>query len=154
MNIRIDIDDKLSEVEVVIRTPSVNDDALEVQNAVLKALSGLAEKAKLRLTKGEKDFYLPVTDIIFFESDGGKTFAHTAGDVFEVKMRLYELEEILPSSFIRVSKSAIIGVKEILSIEKNPVGPSMVGFRNSHKRLSVSRQYYKILQDKLGGHYG
>jgi DNA-binding LytR/AlgR family response regulator len=140
----------LTEVEVVIRAPSVDDGTLDVQNAVLKALSGISERAKLRLTKGEKDFYLPMTEILFFESDGGKTFAHTAGDVFSVKMRLYELEEILPASFIRVSKSAIIGVSEILSIEKNPVGPSMVQFRGSHKKLSVSRQYYKILQDKLG----
>ncbi|MDR0875735.1 MAG: LytTR family transcriptional regulator, partial [Clostridiales Family XIII bacterium] len=88
-------------------------------------------------------------EILFFETEGKKIYAHTRDEVFEAKLRLYELEELLPRSFLRVSKSAIVGTKAIYAIDKNPVGPSTIHFRGSHKKLSVSRQYFKILHDRL-----
>jgi DNA-binding LytR/AlgR family response regulator len=64
-------------------------------------------------------------------------------------MKLYELEQALPRSFLRVSKSAILNTAKIYSIAKNLAGPSVVGFRGSHKQISVSRRYFPLLTDML-----
>ncbi|MDR0851735.1 MAG: LytTR family transcriptional regulator [Clostridiales Family XIII bacterium] len=148
MKIRIEIDEKTEAPEIIIRCSRVDAEIARVQNALLDTL---AEDRRLLLTKEGREYYLPPEQILFFESASGKTFAHTADETFEIKMRLYEIEEILPRSFIRVSKSAIVGTEKIYSIEKNITGPSTIRFRGSHKQITASRQYFKILQEKLGG---
>jgi DNA-binding LytR/AlgR family response regulator len=104
---------------------------------------------RLKATKGGEDYYLSPDDVLFFESEGGRTWAHTRSEAFEIRRRLYELEELLPHGFVRVSKSAIAGVAHIYSIARNLTGPSVISFRDSHKRISASRQYYGLLRDKL-----
>jgi DNA-binding LytR/AlgR family response regulator len=146
MKIRIDIDEEAAETEVVIKCREVTDEVVKLQNAVLSAL---AEDSKLPFIKSGKEYFLSVNQLLFFESTGGKTYAHTATDVFETKLKLYELENILPGSFVRASKSAIICTDKILSIAKNITGPSVVEFSGSHKKINVSRQYFNILRDML-----
>jgi DNA-binding LytR/AlgR family response regulator len=146
MKIRIEIDDGANEPEVVIRCRDIDSEAIKVQAAILDALRG---DCKLALTKGDKEYYLPPENILFFEAVDGKTFAHTPGSVYEAKQRLYELEDLLPSSFVRAGKSVIIGTKYILAITRNLTGPSTVQFRGSHKQINVSRGYFKQLKDKL-----
>jgi DNA-binding LytR/AlgR family response regulator len=146
MKIRIDIDKDAGEPEVIIRCRRADDDVLRVQKAVLDALpSG----ARLKAAKDGNDYYLAPDDVLFFESEAGKTWAHTRQDAFEVKLRLYELEATLPRGFVRVSKSAIVSASHIYSVARNITGPSVVSFRDSHKRVSASRQYYGSLRDKL-----
>ena len=69
--------------------------------------------------------------------------------VYEVKYKLYELEGILPNNFMRVSKSTILNVNYIYSITRNLTSSSLVEFKNTHKKVYVSRYYYKPLKIKL-----
>jgi DNA-binding LytR/AlgR family response regulator len=146
MKLRIETDERAGETEVVIRCREIDSEILGIQNAVLARAAG---GAKIRLSKDGEDFFLRPDEILFFESEGGRTRAHTAGEVFETRMKLYELEEALPRSFLRVSKSAILNTAKIYSIAKNLAGPSVVGFRGSHKQISVSRRYFSLLTDML-----
>ncbi|MDR2609919.1 MAG: LytTR family transcriptional regulator [Clostridiales Family XIII bacterium] len=146
MKLRIETDENAEETEVVIRCREIDSEVAGIQNAVLTRAAG---GAKIRLSKGGEDFFLRPDEILFFESEGGRTRAHTAGEVFETKLRLYELEEALPRGFLRVSKSAILNTGRIYSIAKNLTGPSIVSFRGSHKQISVSRQYFSLLSDRL-----
>lgn len=86
---------------------------------------------------------------MFFETSGTSIHAHTSDNFYQVKNKLYELEKILPSNFIRVSKSTIINVKHIYSIEKNITSSSIVQFSNTHKQVYVSRNYYKLLKQRI-----
>jgi DNA-binding LytR/AlgR family response regulator len=146
MKIRIEIDERADEPEVTVRCRAVDEKIARLQRAIT-AVTG--EASALRLTKDGGEYFLPPEDVLFFEASGGRTYAHTESEVFESRLRLYELEELLPHSFLRVSKSAIVGTSRIYSIEKNPVGPSAVRFRGTHKQIFVSRQYFKLLHDKL-----
>lgn len=65
-------------------------------------------------------------------------------------MKLFELEEILPRKFVRVSKSAIVNVKHIYSVERNITSASLISFAGTHKQLYASRNYYKLLKLRLG----
>ena len=146
MKIRIDIDENIDEEEVVIKCKEITEDVTKVQAAILSALK---DKMTLELMKEGKEFFLSPEEILFFESQGGRTYAHTHSDTFETKLKLYELEEMLPRRYLRVSKSAIIDVESIYSIAKNITGPSVVQFRGSHKQINVSRQYFGILKSRL-----
>ena len=79
-----------------------------------------------------------------------KVQVHTRDEIYETKQRLYELEEILPKQFLRVSKSTIANVAEIYSLQKSNLSTtSCAAFRNSHKQVFVSRHYSRVLKEKL-----
>lgn len=146
MKIKIEIDDGLSEEEIVIRCKSLSDDVISIQKRITDAVN---LRMQLEVTKGEKEYYLTIDEILFFETDSSGVIVHTATQLYETKHRLYELEELLPGSFIRVSKSAILNSAKVRAIHKNITGASEVEFMGSGKKVFVSRNYFKLLMAKL-----
>lgn len=146
MKIRIEVDNEIAEEEVLIRCRQLNSEVMKIQ----KLLEQAAVKSnQFVFLKGETEYYLPNEDILFFETDGGMVYAHTADDVFQVKYKLYELEELLPRAFLRISKSAIVNTDKIYSIQRNLTASSLIAFQHTHKEIYVSRSYYKVLKNKL-----
>lgn len=146
MKVRIEIDDKLNEDEVIIRCNRLDEKTQKVYNTLME----LAKESKhLMLYKGNVEYYLPLDHILFFETNDSCISAHTADQVFETTYRLYELEEMLPGYFMRVSKSTIINLNPIYSITRNLTASSEVRFMNTHKQVFVSRNYYKSLKNRL-----
>lgn len=146
MKVRIEIDEKLNEDEVIIRCNRLD----EKTQKVYDTLMGLTKECKhLMLYKGNVEYYLPLDHILFFETNDSCISAHTADQVYETTYRLYELEELLPGYFMRVSKSTIINLNPIYSITRNLTASSEVRFMNTHKQVFVSRNYYKSLKDRL-----
>jgi DNA-binding LytR/AlgR family response regulator len=99
--------------------------------------------------KGDKQYYLSLSEIVFFETDDERVFAHTANDSFETRMRLYELEAILPGNFVRVSRAAIINIQHVFSIQKGLTRIILITFRQSHKVIYCSRMYSNNLIHKM-----
>ncbi len=150
MKIRIDLDESLEEEEVVIHCKDINAQILAIQ----KSVSDIIGRAQnFVLYQGEKEFYVPVDQILFFETSGDGISAHTKDNMFQTKYRLYELEEILPGNFIRVSKSTILNTEKIYSLTRNITSTSLVQFDDSVKEVYVSRYYYKALKIKLEERY-
>ena len=146
MKIKIEIDENLTEEEIVIRGSSLTEEMAIVQKTVADLL---ARKQTLTFYKNETEFYIPLDEILFFETEDGGISAHTASDVYMVKYKLYELEQVLPRNFIRVSKSTILNVSKVYSVERNLTASSVVAFANTHKQVYVSRYYYKSLKISL-----
>ena len=92
---------------------------------------------------------LTLDEILFFETADSVVAVHTATQIYETHLRLYELEKMLPGSFLRVSKSCIMNTGMIRSVRKNITGASEVEFTDSVKKAYVSRSYFKVLTDKL-----
>ena len=146
MKVRIEIDPDLVEEEVVIRCNGINSTIAEIQQKILD----VGDKGRqLVCDDGEKDYYIPMDEVLFLDTEGGRVRAHTADRMYHVSYRLYELEELLPNYFIRVAKSTILNVRHVRSILKNITGASEVEFDNCSKRVYVSRSYYKALKDRL-----
>ena len=70
-------------------------------------------------------------------------------EAYEVKQKLYELEELLPIAFCRISKSTIVNAKQIYSLEKSFFWFFTVNFYQTHKQVHVSRRYYQVLKERL-----
>ncbi len=146
MKIKIEIDEALTEDEVVIRCQSLTEQIGSIQRAISDIIS---TKERFCFYKDTTEYYLPLDSILFFETEGGEIHAHTKDDIYRTKYKLYELEEILPGCFMRVSKSTILNTNHIYSIHRNLTAASVVAFGGCHKQVFVSRYYYKPLVSKL-----
>ena len=146
MKVRIEIEEGLEEEEVVIRCSALNDAIVSLQSYISRQGS---DKRCLVLTAGETEYYVPLEDIYFFETEGREIRAHTMDKLFCCSYRLYELEELLPGSFMRISKSTIANLDHIYSITRNLTASSEVEFRGSKKKTLVSRNYYRALVERL-----
>lgn len=146
MKIRIDIEEDLTENEVIIKCSQVDDTIARIQSAIT-AISTSQEK--FIFYKEDTEYYLSLDKILFFETEGSQIYAHTRKDVYQTKYRLYELENLLPKNFLRVSKSTILNINHIFSITRNLTASSEVQFEGTHKQVYVSRNYYKQLKLKL-----
>lgn len=146
MKINIELDSNLKKIELVIKTPDLNSDVKLFKELVEKALF---DSQKIIFYKGDSEYFISLEDILFFETDEDKVYAHTSDEFFEVKFKLYELEQIIPFFYCRISKSSIINTRAIYSLEKSFSCSSTASFSNSKKQVHISRHYYKILKDKL-----
>lgn len=146
MKIQIDFDENLKEEEVIIRCNRLDSTIQEIQKAVLGVTNA---SQKYSFYKDGKEYYIAIEEVLFFETSENVVNAHTKDDVYKVKYRLYELEEMLPRNFLRVSKSTILNVSHIFSIDRNLTSSSIVQFYKSHKQVYVSRFYEKDLRNRL-----
>ena len=146
MKVKIEIDDGLSEEEVVIRCPGLSDSVIALQNYISKQGKG---RRCLSLKNGETEFYVPMKELYFFETEGRQLMAHTADRIFSCGYKLYELEELLPGSFMRISKSTIANLDFVYSITRNLTASSVMEFAGSKKKALVSRAYFKVVTDRL-----
>ena len=115
MKVKIEIEEALEEDEVLIRCHGLTEEIAMIQKAVLEIAGA---KQKFVFYKGNTEYYLVLDDILFFETDEKGISAHTRTDIYQSKYRLYELENILPGFFIRVSKSTILNINHIYSIDR------------------------------------
>jgi len=146
LKVRIEIDPGIQECEVTIKCAEVDNQVIGLQKLLSEANT---LKPQISFFKEDVEYFLPIDKVLFFETDGGLIRAHTATEEFEVKHKLYELEEMLPSFFLRVSKSTILNTHQVYSITKNLTGASKVEFQGTYKIVYCSRNYYKALKDNL-----
>lgn len=108
MQVKIKIDSSYIDPKVIILTASMTED---VSNIVKK----LSEDASQIISghKDEKIEILEQTDLIRIYANSGKVFAVTNKGEYILRLRLYEIENRLPSNqFIRISNSEIINLKK------------------------------------------
>lgn len=146
MKIRIEIDEKLKEEEMIIRAPALDERIQKIQSAVMQAAS---EEQRFLFFKGETTYYMPLSEILFYETEGSMVKVHTKDDIYDTRHRLYELEEMLPGYFFRVSKSTILNIRHIYAMTKSLSSSCVVEFKGTHKQVYVSRHYYKPLKNRL-----
>jgi DNA-binding LytR/AlgR family response regulator len=146
MKIRIQVDNKIKENEVIIRCSELSE---EVKNIQIILDDMLSHKKHITFYRGDTEYYLSLEEILFFETEENGICAHTIDNIYNVKYKLYELEELLPGYFMRVAKSTIINTNHIYSITHSISSSSKVEFQNTHKQVYVSRYYYKPLKIKL-----
>lgn len=146
MRVIIEVDDGIEEEVITIKCKKLDERILRIQQTLTEQTS---HGMTILLHKQEKEYYMPLESILFFETENKEIRAHTKSDIYETQYKLYELEELLPGYFMRISKSAIVNLNHIYSITKNITASSLVEFSDCHKVVYVSRNYYKTLVERL-----
>ena len=88
---------------------------------------------------------LPFSQIACITVCDGKTYAiDVKGTQYRLKQRLYELESILPSSFIRINKSAIANEQQIERFAATFSGAVDAVFRGGYREYVSRRCFAQI----------
>ena len=132
--------------QVVIICSERNEKIRHLEKVIENALGGDAE---MILTLGDTEYFVPKREILFFETSDGKLTAHTRSRMYYAPYTLFGLERVRPDGFMRVSKSCIVNATEIAAISHTLTGNGEVLFRDTDKKVYVSRGYYKALKEKI-----
>ncbi|KRN75257.1 response regulator [Weissella kandleri] len=145
MKVKIEINPELQDSEIIITAPEATTEIQRLRQIIEQQSLGLKT---LPAYQGDTEYYVDVSDILFFETSERQVYAHTAEQIYVVHQRLYELEGVLPANFVRISKAGIVNVQQILALTKS-LSNCLVQFQNTHKEIYASRRYYKTLQEQL-----
>lgn len=144
LKITIDVDDKNEEIEVNIKCNKLTS---EVENliATLRIIN-----QQMLVIKDNENYLLDVNKISYIEALERKTFVYTEDEMFESKLKLYEMEERLcHCGFIRISKSCLVHLKYIKSI-RNDIERKLRLTMKNDEQIIVSRQYADEIKKRLG----
>lgn len=145
MLLEVKIDSQYVEPKVIILTASMTEDV----NQLLNRLSDHAPQ----MLSGSRDNKIEVieqADLIRVYASAGKILAVTHKGEYVLRLRLYEIEERLPShQFVRISNSEIINLKRVNSFDLSVTGTICVKLANDTVTY-VSRRYVSKLKKILG----
>ena len=145
MQIEIKIDPECREPKVIIMTDNVSEEV----NEILRKLSEDAPRVITGFKEDTAEIIEP-QDIFRFYASGGKVFATTAKGEFQLRIRLYEIEENrnLPG-FVRISNSEIINLKKVKNFDLSFTGTICVTLLDGTVTY-VSRRYVNKIKKILG----
>lgn len=144
MKVSIEEISKEQEEEILIRCHEVDDEIYEIVNKLK------TENLIILGYRNDTVHRIKLSDIYYFEAVDGKVFVYCKDEVFEVKQKLYELEELCnEKKCFRASKSTILNIAKISYIQPSISGRFQAVLDNG-ERVVVSRQYVPVLKSKLG----
>lgn len=93
----------------------------------------------------------PLREVYYFEAVDEHVFAYTEQKEYEVRMRLYEIEEQFQEChFVRCSKSVVLNLMKLGSISPALNGRFYAHMKNG-ERLVISRQYAPLIKEIIMG---
>ncbi len=135
--------DQNREEEVLIYVHRISERAKEIEAFVLaesKELFGYREHDIVKLS---------LSDIHCFSVQNSKVYAITQHDTYQMKERLYALEDSLDERFIKINQSCIANIKKIKRFDASFAGSLIVTFEGGHKDY-VSRRRLKAVKERIG----
>ncbi len=143
------------EVELKIEPGRKEPKAVILAGADSPDLRRLAEELSgLRLDPvpvwdGETALLLPQGDLLRFYTDGKGVSAQTGEGTYSVRLRLYELEELLdPRRFVRVSNAEIVNLDRVTAVDLSLAGTIRMTL-DGKTAAYVSRRYVKKIKETL-----
>ena len=143
MNAQIKIISGLEEPYVEIYTSDITDD---IQNllSLIKASSNI-----VTAQQDERTIVLKERDIYMIRVENEKTIVYCKEKKYYSKKRLYELENILKHSFMKISKTTLVNLQYIDGVEASFGGTMLLILKNGCKDY-VSRKYLPGFKEYLG----
>lgn len=141
MNIKVFID-KEKEEEVLVFAHE--------RNALVNEIERIVQENNLKLVgyKENEASKLKLFDVNCFISENNKVFALT-NEKMQLKLRLYQIEEMLDDNFIKINQSCIANIRQIEKVQATFSGSFQVVFRNGYCDY-ISRRNLKSVKERLG----
>ena len=143
MKVKVDVSQQYKEPYVEIHTDKITDDIqriIDFLNSGDSPIVGLRNEEDMVILKPEEIYMIRIED--------GDTIVYTQNQQYRSRKRLYELSEQLGNRFMQISKSTLINLLYIDSIEPSFTG-LLLKLKNGNKDY-VSRTYLKQLKNYLG----
>ena len=144
MKVNVDISAEYIEPFVVIHTDKVTD---EVQRII--DVCGSSDSPVTALQNEEDIIVLQPKDIYMVRVEDGDTVIYGARQSYRSRKRLYELASQLGKQFMQISKTTLINLSYMDSIEPGFSGTLLLKLKNGNKDY-VSRKYLPEFKKYLG----
>ena len=144
MKVSIDISAEYKEPFAVIHTDKVTE---EIQRIV--DVLGTNETPITALQNEDNIIVLQPKDIYMVRVEVGDTIIYGAKERYRSRKRLYELAQQLGSQFMQISKTTLINLSCMDSIEPGFSGTLLLKLKNGNKDY-VSRKYLPEFKKYLG----
>lgn len=120
----------------------------EQLNEIIQLVERSVQPGTLYGKKGEDIFPLPKNDIVRFYTENKTVYGEIGQERFRIDKRIYELEEMLPHQFIRISQSEIIHLAYLKKLKLELNGLIQIVLKNGVTTYS-SRRYVKKMKEAL-----
>ncbi len=145
MEIEIKIDETVKEPKIIV----VTDKMTEEVSQIIKQLSEDGEKTIAGFQDGIAKVLEPDSLFRVYASNG-KVLAQTSHGEYQLRLRLYELEQRLDGHFfVRISNSEIINLRRVKGFDLSFAGTICVMLSNGTVTY-VSRRYVAKIKKILG----
>ena len=144
MKVSIDISAEYNEPYAVIHTDKVTD---EIQRAV--DILGSSDMPVTALLNEEDIVVLKPEDIYMVRVENGDTTIYGNKQKYRSRRRLYELSDQLGKKFMQISKTTLVNLSYLDSIEPGFSGTLLLKLKNGNKDY-VSRKYLPEFKRYLG----
>lgn len=145
MKINFELDDKCTELKILVSKNVMDEEVQDVMNKLS------VENVKKIMGYREKEIYpIDINDIYRLYSQNNKVVAVLNKEEFEIKHKLYELEEMLDENIMtRISNSEFINVSKVSKFDLSISGTIKVILNNGDSAF-VSRRYVSKIKKNLG----
>ena len=144
MKVSIDISAEYKEPFAVIHTDKVTN---EIQRVI--DVLGTSETPVTAFQNEEDIVVLQPKDIYMIRVEDGDTIIYGARSQYRSRKRLYELAEQLGKQFMQISKTTLVNLSYMDSIEPGFSGTLLLKLKNGSKDY-VSRKYLPEFKKYLG----
>lgn len=143
MKFTINENSSFDETEIIINTQKIDKTIEQIISTLRLSNKQLSAKRDGKIYIKEAD------DIIYFESVDNMTFFYLENELFQTKLKLYEIEnKFIGTNIIRISKSVIVNLNHVKSILPKMNGCLELLLENNNKVI-VSRHHAKEFKAKL-----
>ncbi len=143
MKIKVEENKELSEIEILISTPIINDEVHRVVK--LLETSTLNIMGKLN---GE-NYVLTLDQIFYFEAVDNRVFAYCEKEIYEINYKLQELTELLSQTyFIQTARTIVLNIKQIKKVT-TLVNGRILAVLNNGEKMIITRVYAQKFKQKL-----
>ncbi len=118
MKIKVWLDEKFKEPEIVICAPKKTAEIKEIQERIAEVLNVSITGYTLNGAQ-----LILCNDIIRIYSQEDHVFAQCRDGIFTIRKKLYELEQLLPENeFVRISRSELVNIHKIKRMDTSLTG--------------------------------
>ena len=123
----------------------------EITPAIRNAVILLEQESPnvISVVDNERIIVLHPEEITMIRVENEKTAVYAKAKRYESGKRLYEFEEILGNSFMKISKSTVVNLKHIEYVEPTLGGLMLLVLKNGCKD-HISRKYWPAFKKHLG----
>ncbi len=145
MNIKIKTDPSLNNDEIVI---TANRPTNEVK-AIASLIANYASN-RIPVYRDKDILFVAIRDIEYFYTDGKKVCIDTEDGKFDVKYKIYELEDMLDNNiFVKIEQGVIANIKKITNIKLLINGTMQIRFASGNTQYA-SRRCVSEIKKRLG----
>jgi len=144
MKVELQIKETYEEEKLIVQTPQPTE---KVQK-VIEFVENLDQKETIKGKIDDQVYLVKIYKIQRFYIENRKVLAETASQTYSIDLRLYQVLELLPTTFIQISQSEIVNIDAISHLKLTPNGLVEIFLKNESFTYS-SRRHLKTIKEKL-----